>query len=100
MIGFELLRDKGVLIVKPSGPLAAGDFRTLAATVSASLRSVTTAACVRGPGDGVAPAGNATTGRRTRVSSTPGWILASRRRTSRMSLGRCSIAGLIMSATS
>lgn len=33
MIGFELLRDKGILIVRPSGPLAAGDFRELAATV-------------------------------------------------------------------
>ena len=33
MIGFELLRDKGVLIVRPSGPLAASDFRALAATV-------------------------------------------------------------------
>jgi SpoIIAA-like len=33
MIGFELLRDKGILIVRPSGPLAAGDFRELTATV-------------------------------------------------------------------
>lgn len=33
MIGFELLRDKGILVVRPSGPLAADDFRTMAATV-------------------------------------------------------------------
>jgi hypothetical protein len=33
MIGFELLRDKGILTVRPSGPLAAGDFRELAVTV-------------------------------------------------------------------
>lgn len=33
MIGFELERDKGVLIVRPSGPLAPDDFRQLAATI-------------------------------------------------------------------
>jgi hypothetical protein len=38
MIGFELLRDKGILIVRPSGPLAASDFRELAATVDPTSR--------------------------------------------------------------
>jgi hypothetical protein len=33
MIGFELLGDKGILTARPSGPLAGGDFRVLAATV-------------------------------------------------------------------
>ncbi|MBN9541120.1 MAG: STAS/SEC14 domain-containing protein [Reyranella sp.] len=33
MIDFELERDKGILIVRPSGPLASDDFRQLAATI-------------------------------------------------------------------
>jgi len=33
MIEFELLRDKGILLVRPSGPLSADDFRKIAATV-------------------------------------------------------------------
>ena len=33
MISYELLRDKGILVVRPSGPLAADDFRNLSAAV-------------------------------------------------------------------
>jgi hypothetical protein len=33
MIEFELLRDKSILVVKPKGPLEAGDFLQLASTV-------------------------------------------------------------------
>lgn len=33
MLTFELLRDKGILIVKPAAPLEADDFRSLAAHV-------------------------------------------------------------------
>lgn len=33
MIKFELLRDKGILVVQPSAPLQAEDFRSLAAAV-------------------------------------------------------------------
>jgi hypothetical protein len=33
MIEFELLRDKGILLVRPSGPLSADDFRKIAVTV-------------------------------------------------------------------
>jgi hypothetical protein len=33
MIRFELLRDKGILVVRPVAPLRAEDFRSLAATV-------------------------------------------------------------------
>ena len=33
MLTFELLRDKGILVVQPSAPLQAEDFRSLTATV-------------------------------------------------------------------
>ena len=39
MLTFELLRDKGILVVQPSAPLQAEDFRSLAATVDLTSRS-------------------------------------------------------------
>jgi hypothetical protein len=33
MLTFELLRDKGILVVRPGAPLRAEDFQSLAATV-------------------------------------------------------------------
>ena len=33
MLTFDLLRDRGVLVVRPAAPLQAEDFRSLAATV-------------------------------------------------------------------
>lgn len=37
MIEFDLLRDKAILVVRPKGPLEAGDFTRLAATVDPYL---------------------------------------------------------------
>jgi hypothetical protein len=37
MISFELLRDKGILVVEPQGPLEAADFRRLAEAVDPYL---------------------------------------------------------------
>ena len=37
MLSHELERDEGILVVKPDGPLAAADFKTLASHVDAYL---------------------------------------------------------------
>ena len=34
MIDFDLIADRGVLVVKPAGPLSEADFEALAATVA------------------------------------------------------------------
>lgn len=39
MIGFELLRDKGILVVRPDEALRAGDFATIAAEVDPYIAS-------------------------------------------------------------
>ena len=38
MIGFELLKDVGVLVVKPESPLTADDFRAISRTVDPYIR--------------------------------------------------------------